>query len=137
MTNEELIDKIYDHLDAQGTYEAELLRLLNERDELEKLINNIKAWFHIHADGNCEIHNGAVLLFEKEGKVFNKLFVELGTQIYSAKKEVEDSHCCGNCTYYVYRSCHLSGSSLDDISANSYCCHWQPDGLTRKERERK
>jgi len=69
-----------------------------------------------------------IAVYELSIAAFEQREKELFEQIYNLM-------CCGNCTYYVWNSCHLSGSTGEALSSKVYCCHWQSDNLTRKERE--
>jgi DNA repair exonuclease SbcCD ATPase subunit len=83
--------------DMSAEFAVRIATIETELAEKEKLINNIKAWFHVHGETNCEIFNGAIVLFEKDGKCFNEVFVDLGREIRkqslrAEKAEAELAH---------------------------------------------
>lgn len=55
-------------------------------------------------------------------------------RIAELEATVEQMKCCGNCKYHIATMCGLN----NDTEYGSHCCgNWQPDGLTKEEREAK
>lgn len=48
------------------------------------------------------------------------------------RTEIENLKCCGNCKHYTPRG---DCRSKHEYRPGQYCDFWQPDGLTRKDRE--
>lgn len=54
-------------------------------------------------------------------------------QITELQQQIEDMQCCGNCKIDRTEKCRRK----DEFTiGNEVCPDWQPDGLTRKEREK-
>jgi hypothetical protein len=62
------------------------------------------------------------------------IFDEILSRFADLRQQVEDLKCCGNCVQIKYKSCPVRTACIP-FEGNNYCPNYQPDNLTRKERE--
>jgi vacuolar-type H+-ATPase subunit I/STV1 len=138
MSLEELLKKIYDHCDAQGTAEAEIMRRF---EELENKIRNHKKekdeavkLVRIQYDSVCDMFHKREREYEDRITDLNNALInqlETGKQktiyINQLEKEVENLKCCGNCKEMNTCSFKLGGSSdvVLNPPANFKCDEWE------------
>ena len=93
------------------------------KDDKDKLISRL-------SEGRKAIEENKTL--EESALRWAKIAGQHQAQIEKLVEEIENMKCCNNCNKTV-TTC---GLSFDEIrSGKNYCSNWQPDGLSKKERE--